>query len=74
MMGVKEVIIKKGGLRITYDVFQATARQIENVIEGAGGRLSQSLIARFHYAVIDMFETMELDSRELPPQHRGHHH
>lgn len=74
MMGVEEVIIEGDKLRIHYDVFQATARQIENVIEGAGGRLSQSLMARFHYAVIDMFESTELDSRELPPQHRGHHH
>lgn len=74
MMGVEEVIIVGGKLQIHYDVFQATARQVQNVIEGAGGKLSQSLIARVHYAVINMFETLELDSRELPPQHPGHHH
>lgn len=74
MMGVEKVSITGAKLRITYDLLQATARQIESVIEGAGGRLSRSGLARLRYALIEIFETMELDSRELPPQHRGHRH
>lgn len=74
MMGVDSVTIEGNQLRIRYDLFQATARQIENVIEGAGGSLSQGRMARLRRALIDVFEIMELDSRELPPQHKGHHH
>lgn len=74
MMGVDSVTIERNRLRIRYDLFQATAQQIENVIEGAGGRLSQSGLARLRRMVIGMFEKLELDSRELPPQHGGHHH
>lgn len=72
MMGVKEVTMRGAGLLIRYDLLQAAESQIENVIEGAGGKLSQSALARLRRGLTNMFERTELDARELPPQHRGH--
>ena len=74
MMGVEDVSMTGRKLFIRYDLFQATLKQIENVIEGSGGRLNPSVWSRLRRGWIDLLEANELDARELPPPHRGHRH
>lgn len=74
MMGVEDVSMTGRKLIIRYDLLQATLKQIENVIEGSGGRLNPSVWSRLRRGLIDLLEANELDARELPPPHGGHRH
>lgn len=64
MMGIKEVIINKNSLDITYDLLEATHKQIENVIETEGHQLEGGLGQVLKQAFIHYFEECELDSLE----------
>jgi hypothetical protein len=74
MMGVKEVIIDKCFVNITYDLLEVTAEQIETNIEEAGENLAVSWGEKLKLAFIYYFEETELDNLEHQQSSHEHHH
>jgi YHS domain-containing protein len=77
MMGVSVVEIKARDLSITYDLLQATAEQIEAVLQEAGARLGTGWAERLRRAFVHYLEETEVESLEVRPDphaHDGNHH
>lgn len=77
MMGVYAVEIEADQLIITYDLLQATAEQIEAVLQQAGARLGAGWGERLRRAFVHYLEETEADSLEVrsgPHVHGGGHH
>jgi YHS domain-containing protein len=64
MMGIKEVTIDKCIVRITYDLLEATTKQIEKTIEHADKTLTVNWAEKLKRAFIHYFVETELDSLE----------
>ncbi len=69
MMGIKEVILDKNTIRITYDLLEATIEQIETTIENTGENLATGWGEKLKRAFIHYFEETELDT--LEQQHKN---
>ena len=76
MMGVERVEIIGRDIRTRYDLLQATAEQLEAVIAGAGGVLSQNWLERLRRGLVHTVEANELEAREVTtkPTGGGHCH
>lgn len=75
MMGVKEIIVDGGRIKITYDLLQATEEQIESEIANSGGVLGQSWAEKLRRAFVHYIEeTEELTMEARPGSMRGHNH
>jgi YHS domain-containing protein len=77
MMGVRAVEIRAEHLTITYDLLQATAEQIEAVLQEAGARLGTGWAERLRRAFVHYLEETEVESLEVRPgphAHGGDHH
>jgi len=73
MMGIKEIVIDNNIIRITYDLLEATAEQIENVISETNEKLSSNWIDKIISAFIHYAEETELDNlEEQHSTHKGH--
>lgn len=64
MMGIKDVTIDKNIIRITYDLLEATAEQIEKTIENNSHNLTVSWAEKLIRAFIHYSEETEIDSLE----------
>ena len=77
MMGVYAVVIKAEELTITYDLFQATAEQIEAVLQEARAHLGTGWAEKLRRAFVHYLEEDEVASLEVrsgPHAHGGGHH
>jgi len=77
MMGVYRVEIKADQLIITYDLLQATAEQIEAVLQQAGAHLGAGWGERLRRAFVHYLEETEVETLEVRPgphAHGGGHH
>jgi YHS domain-containing protein len=79
MMGVYAVEIAADQLIITYDLLQATAEQIETVLQQAGACLGAGRSERLRRVFVHYLEESEVQSLEVRPgphTHGGgyHHH
>jgi YHS domain-containing protein len=64
MMGVKDVRVENNNIYITYDLLQATEKQIECMIAASGGVLGKSLAEKIKRAFVHYLEESELDNVE----------
>lgn len=71
MMGVKEVAFSGDSLEITYDLLQATAKQIEMVIVTFGARLGEGWGDQLRRAWVHFEEEVLISNMEVPPS-SGH--
>jgi len=67
MMGIKEIIIKGDMIMITYDLLQATEKQIEKEIAKSGGVLGQDWANKLRRMFIEYTEEAEVLSMEAKP-------
>ncbi len=74
MMGVEWVRISDRLLEVRYDLLQATARQIEEVVLRAGAELDEDWRARIRRGFIHFIEEEQLASMEVRPPGGGHSH
>lgn len=74
MMGIKQVAVTQEEVEITYDLLQATAKQIENRIAQVGGRFSNDLAEKLRRAFVHYLEETEIDNLEEGSSSHGHHH
>lgn len=74
MMGVRAVEVRGRELRITYDLLQATAVQIEAALGEAGAPLRSRWTDRLQRAVVHYLEETEVENMEVRPGHGGHGH
>lgn len=74
MMGIKQVTINKNSLDISYDLLEATHKQIEDVIEREGHQLESGLGQVLKQAFINYFEECELDNLEQQGSDDHHCH
>lgn len=74
MMGVEQVKIIGKDVHIRYDLLQVTAEQIEAVIAGAGGVLSQRWLERMRRGLVHTIEANEVDAREVTTNTTGSGH
>jgi len=73
MMGVKKVTFTEDCLEITYDLLQATARQIEAAIVTIGAQLGEGWSDRLRRAWVHFEEDTLIEDMEVPPS-RGPGH
>jgi len=73
MMGIKNVLVEKNVICISYDLLEATAEQIENTILETEKKLSASWLEKIKNAFIHYSEEMELDNLEHQESSDGHH-
>ena len=74
MMGIKDVTIKKDEVEITYDLLQATPKQIENRIAQVGGHFVSGLAEKLRCAFVHYLEETEIDNLEEGSSSHEHHH
>lgn len=75
MMGIKDVTVDGGYVRITYDLLQATEEQIEQEIARSGGVLGQGWAENLRRAFVHYMEETEVLTLEARPgSMRGHNH
>ena len=65
MMGVKKVTVAGDGLEITYDLLQATAKQIEGVIVTFGARLGEGWSDRLRRSWVYFEEEVLISGMEV---------
>ena len=70
MMGIKDITIDKNIIRITYDLLEATAEQIEQTIDNNSNNLTVSWIEKLKRAFIHYFEETEIDTLEDQSKNR----
>jgi YHS domain-containing protein len=72
MMGVKQVVIDDTGIRINYDLLEATAEQIERTLVETGTRLGEGWTERLRRALVHYAEDCEAENLQVSDH--GHHH
>lgn len=72
MMGIKHTEVAGDIVSITYDLFQATAEQIEARMGQVGLRLGTEWSARLQRGFVHYLEEVEVGNLEVMP-HSGHH-
>jgi len=72
MMGIKNIEIKGNKIDITYDLLEATTKQIENRIEQMGQHLSSNWGGHLKRHFIHYSEETELDNLEQSNGHSCH--
>ena len=72
MMGVKEVTVEEIEVRISYELMEATAEQIERTLLQAGARLADGWMERLQRVLVHYTEHCETANLEVSK--RGHHH
>ena len=65
MMGIKDISITARRIRITYDLLQVSARQLEDKLTDIGVCLSAGLLTRIKRAWIHFYEDNILQSMEV---------
>ena len=65
MMGIKDISITARRIRITYDLLQVSARQLEDKLTDIGVHLSASLLTRIKRAWVHFYEDNILQSMEV---------
>jgi len=68
MMGIEAMKVETNRIEITYDLMQATAKQIEDAIAEVGATLGQRLADRIKQGWIHYTEENELDNFESAPR------
>lgn len=74
MMGVKEVSVQGAEVRVTYDLLEATAEQIEARLGAEGCPLSRGWRERLVRALVHYKEGCETANMALPGSSHDHHH
>jgi YHS domain-containing protein/copper chaperone CopZ len=62
MMGIRDVQVTGATVSVTYDLFEATATQIEQALEKAGAKLGSGWASRLKRGWIHYTEENELDN------------
>ncbi len=73
MMGILDVIITNNKITLTYDLLQATAQQIESMIEQCGEVLGKAWSDKFKRAIVHYHEETLLSNLEYDTSHTGYH-
>lgn len=73
MMGIKKVNIEGDKIVITYDLLEATAKQIESVLEKTGNKVSAGFGESLKRAFIHYIEETILDNLEHNSSSHSHH-
>lgn len=73
MMGIKEIVVKDADVRITYDLLEATAEQIEDALLQAGAQLGGDWTERVRRALVHYMEECEAANMEVS-DHAFHGH
>jgi len=73
MMGIKNIQITRNLIRITYDLLEVTAEQIENTITTTSINLSDDWVSRLKSAFVHYAEETELINMESEHDHHCHH-
>ncbi len=74
LMGIQECQVEGSTVWVSYDLLQATARQIEEAIARSGVSLDDTLPRRLSRAVLHYLEETELANREHDAGDGGPHH
>ena len=74
MMGIKQVSIERDLIRISYDLLEATAEQIEEAIEQSGAQLGRVWKDRLKSAFVHYVEETELENLEHQHERHGCHY
>jgi hypothetical protein len=74
MMGIKQVVAEETEVRITYDLLEATAEQIEETLLAVGARLGGGWKERLRRTIVHYNEECEAANLEVSDKGRIHHH
>ncbi len=74
MMGIQQIVIEGREVRITYDLLEATAEQIEQTIIEVGARLGGTWKERLQRALRHYTEDCEAANLEVSDKGHAHHH
>lgn len=74
MMGIRKIEVDGRVVRITYDLLEATAEQIEHTIIDAGARLGGTWKERLKRALRHYTEACESANLEVTDKRHTHHH
>ena len=72
MMGVRRVQVENSEVRISYDLLEATAEQIERTLLETGVRLGEGWVERLRCALVHFTEDCQTANMEVSD--RDHHH
>ncbi len=72
MMGIINISIDGADIKITYDLLQATALQIESRLDDSGVKLGKNLGEQLRRAFVHYIEETEVDNLELSPSRHPH--
>jgi len=74
LMGIKMMHIEGDRMKITYDLLQVTAQQIEKAIEQAGDHLGHGVGGMLKRSFVHYLEEAELDNLEQQADNSKHAH
>jgi len=74
MMGIQQILIEGREVRITYDLLEATAEQIEQTIGEVGTQLGGTWKERMQRALVHYTEECEAANLEVSDKGHTHHH
>ena len=74
MMGIKQVVVEEAEVRITYDLLEVTAEQIESTILTAGAQLGGGWTEQLRRALVHYTEDCEAANMEVSDRGLHHHH
>ncbi len=72
MMGIEDLKVDEDSIEITYDLLQATLKQIEDRLVEIGVQLGHGWAERLRLAFLHESEELQIESLEVSPSH--HHH
>jgi len=72
MMGVKDITVEADMIEITYDLLQATLKQVEDKLVETGVQLGSGWGERLRRAFLQESEEIQIESLEVTSSH--HHH
>ena len=74
MMGIKQVVAEGTEVRITYDLLEATAEQVEETLLAVGAQLGEGWMDRLRRALVHYTEECETTNLEVSDKGHIHHH
>ena len=71
MMGVRQAVVEEREIKVTYDLLEATAEQVEGALLRTGARLGSGWKDRLRRSLVHYSEDCETANLEIAD--RGHH-
>ena len=73
MMGIKQLVVEKDAVQITYDLIEATEEQIERTLLATGTRLGSGWTERLRRAWVHYTEDCEALNMQVTDRSQHHH-